>query len=123
MVIVFAYPPKNAEIVSIHRDLIQETCDSFGVKLTREIPKGTLVYISQNGGTRLQDAILPDDAILIIGCDDNQSVDIIPKEAMSIRVDTPSDYFLWSGVALGIVLHWFTIMVKKENNMNVASHD
>ena len=96
--------PKNKSLIKIHNDLMVETCKSFGVNIA-ETPQGNTVILSEEGEFELCD--YPDlegiDCV-IVGCDDDFESDNT-QGFDSVRIETPVDYFLWSGVALGIFLY------------------
>ena len=107
--------PKNEDLIEIHNDLIVETCRSFGTTIADK-PKGNTVILSKGGGVDLSSysiSKLVQIECIMIGCDDNFEPDEI-QGLDSIRIETPVDYFLWSGVALGIFLHHLHISSQRK---------
>lgn len=98
--------PKNREL---HWDFIRETCISFGVDLYEKDqvilpqPKNTIVTLSHETGIALPDFDFNGINTILVGCDDSSNDWMTGFR--SVRVPTPVNYFLWSGVALGIALY------------------
>lgn len=106
MIAVKFTPPKNPKLVQHIDDQIRETCKSFGAVVVDRDPNPgeTVVYLSAEGGDDLGVVDLTGDIYLMVGCDDDQRKDDPPPVALSVKIKTPVDYYLWSPVALGILL-------------------
>lgn len=106
---VIAHQIINEKHVKLHWDFMEETCRTFGAKLldknkTSIHLEKNIVALRHNKGTPLKDFDFTNINTILIGCDDDKD-DSWMDDYQSVRIETPVDYYLWSGVALGIVLY------------------
>ena len=118
MLVVYS-PPKNKKLLALHGDLMAETCKSFGAAVAGK-PTGNVVVLSREGEFELSEYPgLKEVDCVVVGCDDDFESDDL-REFVSIRIETPVNYFLWSGVALGIFLHEYH-KFQRHNESNSAA--
>lgn len=101
----------------LHRDFLVETCRSFNVDLfdkNKKYPEGNIIALRHDKGEHLHEVELGDIDTVLIGCDDSGE-DGWMEEYRSIKIATPVNYFLWSGVALGIFLYHVHINLKNNH--------
>ena len=109
---VIAHKIKNPQHSKLHWDFIEETCRSFNAALsdkeliTLPSPKRNIVALRHDKGVFLNEFDFSGINTILVGCDDSGTDDWMDGyQAVNIR--TPNNYFLWSGVALGIALYAF----------------
>ena len=108
--IVMAHKTKNIKNRYLHWEMMRETCQSFGAVLwditNNDVPNGKIVSLRHDHGIPVSEYIWPknNNIILMVGCDDSNQNDYLGF-GEAIKIPTPVDYFLWSVVALGIVLY------------------
>lgn len=94
----------------LHWDFMKETCKSFNVPLEDKaqiiLPKVSqkVVCLRHDRGACLNEYDFAYISSILVGCDDSGD-DNWMDGYDSVRIHTPSNYFLWSGVALGITLY------------------
>lgn len=136
MTVVPKFKNKTSGELVVWLDFIRETCISYGVELeficsreaqketidrikcqhTELVPTGDKVYLLSNGGEAelVENIVLPSDAILVVGADDFDMGNI--SGVTRIKIHTPSNYPLWSPVALGVALHeWYSLSLRMAN--------
>lgn len=114
--IVIAHKINKEKNRRLHWDFMRETCKSFDATLLSKddvtLPdSGINVVALMHDRGMLLDEISSDQLIkidtVLIGCDDNHNNWMIPYRA--VRIQTPVDYDLWSGVALGVFLYQYNL--------------
>jgi len=117
---VIVAPIKNLENKKLHWDFISETCKSFNaecVPLKLESlppPNNSVIALTHNGLGGLKDTNISKITTVLVGCDDDCNDWMSPYK--SVRIQTPNNYYLWSGVALGIFLYAHSM---KDRTLNI----
>jgi len=94
----------------LHWDFIEETCRSFNAKVLSKddielpIPNIGVIALNHATGDYMQDLDLSEVHTVLVGCDDDRDDDWMAPYRQ-VRISSPVNYYLWSGVALGIFLH------------------
>lgn len=111
---VIAHRIINEKHKKLHWDFLEETCKSFDTKLLdkdkTEIhsEKQKIIALRHDKGIPLNDFDFTNINTILIGCDDHKN-DEWTNDYQAVRIETPVDYFLWSGVALGIFLYQYNL--------------
>ena len=107
---VIACPIKNPNNKKLHWDFLRETCKSFNAELKDSStiilpePEKNIICLRHDKGIALHDFDLTQINTIIVGCDDDKNDDWMASY-QAVRIVTPNNHFLWSGVALGIALY------------------
>jgi len=110
---VIAHKIKNPKHSQLHWDFIEETCRSFNANLNETQskklpdPNSNIIALRHDKGILLDGLDFSEIDTILVGCDDSGNDDWM-EEYQAVRIPTPNNYFLWSGVALGIVLYKFS---------------
>jgi len=116
--IVVAQKIINPDHSIVHWDLMTETCRSFESTLINKDNhkqshlKNIIVALRHDKGAYLEDIDTTNIGTVLVGCDDSDNNDWLDA-GVAVRIRTPVDYYLWSGVALGIFLHHLHISSQK----------
>ena len=107
---VIASKIQNKKLSVLHWDFIEETCRSFNAickdkdKIVLPMPNKTIIALSHLAELTIEDIDLTNINIILVGCDDSGNDDWMEGYSQ-VKIATPNPYFLWSGVALGVVLY------------------
>jgi len=110
---VIAHKMTNPKHSKLHWDFIEETCRSFNATLSEKEskklpePNSNIIALRHDKGVILDSLDFSGIDTILVGCDDSGNDDWM-EQYQAVRIPTPNQYFLWSGVALGIVLYAFT---------------
>lgn len=117
---VIAHKIINEKHKKIHWDFLKETCKSFAVTLIDKEdkksprPDKNIIALRHNTGIPLSSINLAEINTILLGGDDSGS-DTWMEDYQAVRIETPVNYFLWSGVALGIFLYTHSMKDKALN--------
>lgn len=101
---------QNRMYRELHWDFIRETALSFNATLFESnngglmSPQKGVVALRHDKGVSIESFDLSQVHTLLVGSDDSGE-DEWMEGYKSIRIPTPNNHFLWSGVALGIFLY------------------
>ena len=105
---VIAHKIKNQEHSKLHWDFIEETCRSFNAQVRDPAklpnPGTNIIALRHDKGISLNNFDLSTVDTILVGCDDSGNDDWLDPY-QSVNIPTQNPYYLWSGVALGIVLY------------------